>query len=59
VLVQGVGLTLDMKKYERWNGKFLVWNGMEWMISVMEWYGMEKLACYGIRKIYVPFHSMP
>jgi len=23
------------------------------------WYGMVNLACYGIWKIYVPFHSMP
>jgi len=33
--------------------------GMEWKISVMEWNGMENFACYGIWRIYVPFHSMP
>jgi len=54
VLVQGVSLTLGMKKYGRWNGRFLICNG-----RFQLWYGkfcllwnMEDLA-------YVPFHSMP
>jgi len=35
------------------------WYAMEWKISGMEWNCMEDFACYGRRKIYIPFHSMP
>jgi len=52
VLVQGVGLTLDMKKY----GRFFVWNGMEWKISLMEWNGMEKLPAMEYGRF--TFHSI-
>jgi len=48
-----------MEKYGRWNGKYLVWYGMEWKISGMEWNCMEDFAYYGRLKICIPFHSMP
>jgi len=35
------------------------WYGMIWNGRFQLWNGMENFACYGIWKIYVPFHSMP
>jgi len=48
-----------MEKYGRWNGRFLVWNGIVWKIFGMEWNCMKDFACYGRWKIYIPFHRMP
>ena len=55
LLAKGVSLTPGMDKYGRWNGRFLVWYGMEDFMYGMELHGRFCL----LWKIFIPFHSMP